>query len=312
MIAQQDAVDTISNNLSNVNTTGYKKETVEFKSLLYSKLQTETTDNEGNPKPVIGQVGAGVRTASITSRYTQGALNATGNTYDFALEGEGFFQVQLPDDSVAYTRNGAFNMSIGPEGLTLCTAEGYPILNDQGEAIVFGRDKEANQFFVDEEGYFYYNEVKEVPVDEKKTEAAEGENPEEVPPEEENPEEIPPEGENPEGEEGEEKKVKTKKVTRQVKLNVRFGIVQFNNPTGLLKLSDSLLMSTESSGEPMPEAENSTLKNSKVHSGYLESSNVETVDEMVNLIVAQRAYEMNSKVITASDQMLQQANNLRG
>jgi len=135
MIAQQDAVDTISNNLSNVNTTGYKKETVEFKSLLYSKLQTKTTDNEGNPKPVIGQVGAGVRTASITSRYTQGPLTATGNTFDFALEGNGFFQVQMPDGSISYTRSGAFNMSIGNEGLTLCTAEGYPVLSDQGEAI---------------------------------------------------------------------------------------------------------------------------------------------------------------------------------
>ncbi|MBO5351924.1 MAG: flagellar hook-basal body protein [Lachnospiraceae bacterium] len=285
MIAQQDAVDTISNNLSNVNTTGYKKETVEFKTLLYSKLQTKTTDNNGDPKPVIGQVGAGVRTASITSRYTQGSLNSTGNTYDFALEGEGFFQVQLPDGTVAYTRNGAFNMSIGSEGLTLCTADGYPVLNEQGEPLVFGLDKEANQFFIDDEGNFYYNEIKEVPIEGGQTEETEN------------------------GENAEEKK--TKKIQQQVKLGVKFGIVQFNNPTGLLKLSDSLLMSTDSSGEPMPEAANSQLKTTKVHSGYLEGSNVETVDEMVNLIVAQRAYEMNSKVITASDQMLQQANNLR-
>jgi len=284
MIAQQDAVDTISNNLSNVNTTGYKKETVEFKSLLYSKLQTKTTDNEGNPKPVIGQVGAGVRTASITSRYTQGPLNATGNTFDFALEGEGFFQVQMPDGSVAYTRSGAFNMSIGNEGLTLCTAEGYPILDAGNQPIVFGLDKESNQFFVDEEGYFYYNEIIEVPVEPETGEEAEGAVAE----------------------------PKTKKITQQVKLDVRFGIVQFNNPTGLFKLSNSLLQATESSGEPMPETGDTLLKSTKVHSGYLEGSNVATVDEMVNLIIAQRAYEMNSKVITASDQMLQQANNLRG
>ena len=294
MIAQQDAVDTISNNLSNVNTVGYKKETVEFKSLLYSKLQTKTTDNNGDPKPVIGQVGAGVRTASITSRYTQGALTATGNTYDVALEGEGFFQVRLPDGSIGYTRNGAFNMSIGNEGLTLCTSDGYPIIGANGENLVFGLDKEANQFFIDEEGYFYYNEIIEEPI---KTETPEGE-----------------EGaEGAEGAEGENKEEpKTRKITKQVKLDARFGIVQFNNPTGLLKLSDSLLMANEASGEPMPEAENSGLKVTKVHSGYLESSNVETVDEMVNLIVAQRAYEMNSKVIQASDQMLQQANNLKG
>ena len=260
MIAQQDAVDTISNNLSNVNTNGYKKETVEFKSLLYSKLQTKTTDNEGNPKPVIGQVGAGVRTASITSRYTQGPLNATGNTFDFALEGDGFFQVQMPDGSIAYTRSGAFNMSIGNEGLTLCTAEGYPVLSTQGEAIVFSLDYESSNFSIDEEGRFWYRNADETISD----------------------------------------------------MGVAFGVAQFNNPTGLLKLSNSLLQATESSGEPMLESENGGLKASKIRSGYLEGSNVETVDEMVNLIVAQRAYEMNSKVIQASDQMLQQANNLRG
>lgn len=259
MIAQQDAVDTISNNLSNVNTIGYKKETVEFKSLLYSKLQTKTTDNEGNPKPVIGQVGAGVRTASITSRYTQGPLNATGNTFDFALDGNGFFQIQMPDGSVAYTRSGGFNMSIGTEGLTLCTSEGYPVLSDLGEAIVFDLDYESSNFSVDEEGRFWYRNADQTISD----------------------------------------------------MGVAFGIAQFNNPTGLLKLSGSLLQETEASGEAMSEAENGTLKRSKVRSGYLEASNVETVDEMVNLIVAQRAYEMNSKVIQASDQMLQQANNLR-
>ena len=260
MIAQQDAVDTISNNLSNVNTTGYKKETVEFKTLLYSKLQTKTTDNNGDPKPVIGQVGAGVRTASITSRYTQGNLNATGNTFDFALEGDGFFQVQMPDGSVAYTRNGAFNMSIGTEGLTLCTSDGYPILDNGGEPLVFSLDMESSNFNIDEEGRFWYQNADKTVTD----------------------------------------------------LGVSFGIVQFSNPSGLFKLSGSLLQATDSSGEPMAEAENAELKVSKVRSGYLEGSNVETVDEMVNLIVAQRAYEMNSKVITASDQMLQQANNLRG
>lgn len=260
MIAQQDAVDTISNNLSNVNTTGYKKETVEFKTLLYSKLQTKTNDNEGNPKPVIGQVGAGVRTASVTSRYTQGSVNATGNTFDFALDGNGFFQVQMPDGSVAYTRNGAFNMSIGNEGLTLCTSDGYPVLNEQGEAMVFSLDYASSNFSIDEDGKFWYRNADDTITD----------------------------------------------------TGMAFGITQFNNPAGLLKISGSLLQATDASGEPMAEAENGSLKASKVRSGYLEGSNVETVDEMVNLIVAQRAYEMNSKVITASDQMLQQANNLRG
>lgn len=259
MMAQQNAVDTISNNLSNVNTTGYKKETVEFKTLLYSKLQTDTTDNNGDPKPVIGQVGAGVRTGSITSRYTQGPLNATGNTYDFALDGSGFFQIAMPDGSVVYTRNGAFNMAIGVEGLTLCTSDGYPVLGSTGEPLVFPAEVDTSKVMIDEDGRFSYRNAQDVVID----------------------------------------------------LNMRFGLVQFTNPAGLEKLSGSLAAQTEASGEPRVEVEDATLKSSKVRSGYLEGSNVETVDEMVNLIVAQRAYEMNSKVITASDQMLQQANNLR-
>ena len=92
---------------------------------------------------------------------------------------------------------------------------------------------------------------------------------------------------------------------------MQVGVVQFNNPAGLEKLSGSLLAQSAASGEPRLEAEDDALKRTKVHSGYLEASNVQTVDEMVNLIVAQRAYEMNSKIINASDEMLQQANNLR-
>ncbi len=260
MIAQQDAIDTISNNLSNVNTTGYKKETVEFKTLLYSKLQSKTTDNEGNPKPIIGQVGAGVRTASITSRYTQGALNNTGNLFDFAIDGDGFFQVQMPDGSVSYTRNGSFNVSLTMEGLALTTSDGYPILDTNGEAIAFDASLDSSNLIIDEDGRFSYRNAEDEIID----------------------------------------------------LGITYGIVQFNNPAGLEKASGSLLLQTEASGEPRLEAEDGALKRSRVLSQYLEGSNVETVDEMVNLIVAQRAYEMNSKVITASDQMLQQANNLRG
>lgn len=260
MIAQQNAVDTISNNLSNVNTTGYKKETVEFKTLLYSKLQTKTTDHNNDPKPVIGQVGAGVRTASITSRYTQGSLLATGNNLDFAIEGEGFFQVQMPDGSVAYTRNGAFSLSMGVDGLTLCNSDGFPLLATDGQPIVFAPELDSSRITIDEDGRFWYR----------------------------NPDET------------------------ISSLDKTFGLAQFTNPTGLLKLSGSLAAATEASGEPRLEAEDPAISRSKVLSKYLEGSNVETVDEMVNLIVAQRAYEMNSKVITASDEMLQQANNLRG
>lgn len=260
MIAQQNAIDTISNNLSNVNTTGYKKETVEFKTLLYSKLQRKTTDANGDPKPVIGQVGAGVRTASVTSRYTQGNLLSTENNLDFAIEGEGFFQVRLEDGSTAYTRNGAFSLSMGAEGLTLCNSDGYPVLGTDGEPIVFADTIDSSRISVDDTGRFWYRNLDDT-------------------------------------------------ITS---LDKSFGLVQFQNPSGLLKLSGSLLSATDASGEPRMEAEDAAIKDSKVLSKRLEGSNVEAVDEMVNLIVAQRAYEMNSKVITASDEMLQQANNLRG
>ncbi len=260
MIAQQNAVDTISNNLANVNTTGYKKETVEFKSLLYTKLQTKTEYNEGNPKPVIGQVGLGVRTASVTSRYTQGNMLATGNTLDFCIEGDGFFMVRTGEDSISYTRAGNFNISLAADGnLGLADQDGNPILSTTGEPIEFDPTISTGNIFIDDYGKFFYREVDETIRD----------------------------------------------------LEMQVGLVQFNNPTGLEKLSGSLLAQSAASGEARLEAEDEALKTSKVHSGYLEGSNVQTVDEMVNLIVAQRAYEMNSKIINASDEMLQQANNLR-
>ncbi len=260
MIAQQTAVDTISHNLANVNTTGYKKETVEFKSLLYTKLQTKTEDNEGNPKPVIGQVGLGVRTASVTSRFVQGNMTATGNAFDFCIEGNGFFMVQTGEDQVAYTRAGNFNVSLAADGnLVLANSDGNPILSTTGEPIEFDPAMSSANIFIDDYGKFFYRNPDETITD----------------------------------------------------LQIQVGVVQFNNPSGLEKLSGSLMAQSDASGEARLEAEDTELKTSKVHSGYLEASNVQTVDEMVNLIVAQRAYEMNSKIINASDEMLQQANNLR-
>ena len=271
MIAQQTNVDTISNNLANVNTVGYKKETVEFRSLLYQKLQTETTDHNGDPKPVIGQVGSGVRTGAITSRFTQGNLTATEEPFDLAIEGEGFFAVQTPNGETAYTRNGSLLFSIASDGLALTNSEGYPLLDTTGTPIVLPATTDVSKLSIDVDG-----KVIEA-VDEPYT-AADGST-----------------------------KYNTKHVER-----AQLGIVQFNNPSGLMKVSGSMYQQSLASGEPRMEVEDEVLKRSVIRSGYLEASNVQTVDEIVNLIVAQRAYEMNSKVITASDQMLQQANNLRG
>ena len=109
MMSQQTSVDTIANNLANVNTVGYKQEQTQFKSLLYQNLQAKTTSANGENKPVGAQVGLGSRVSAVTSIYTQGALNATDSTTDFAINGDGFFAVRNTNtDETVYTRNGHF------------------------------------------------------------------------------------------------------------------------------------------------------------------------------------------------------------
>lgn len=259
MTAQQTYVDTISNNLANINTTGYKKEQAEFKSLLYQNLQHKQTDNEGNPKPVSAQVGLGVRTSAITSHFTQGSLTATGNLADLAIEGDGFFMIRLADGSTGYTRNGCFKIMIGTDGLTLADSEGNLVLDENMEPIVIPKNIQSSKITIDASGQVCY-------------------------PDEDN---------------------------NAQSIGIQIGLAQFADPAGLEKIYGSMLKQTDASGEPVVETQTEGITKSKMHQGYLEASNVQAVDEMVNLIVAQRAYEMNSKAITASDQMLQQANNLR-
>lgn len=257
MIAQQTNVDTIGNNLANVNTTGYKKETVEFKSLMYQTMQSKSTDSEGKEKPLGIQVGLGVKNSAISTDFTQGALLETGGDFDFAIDGRGFFTIRLADGSIAYTRNGNLTMSLGTDGYTLTNGDGNPIL-----------DKDLNPVVVPD-GY----NISDVSVD----------------------------------------KFGNLTITdangNEQAIGVQIGLTVFNNPAGLNKIGESNYKETAASGDPVhvnPEEVGSKLIN-----GKLEGSNVQVVDEMVNLIVAQRAYEFNSKVINASDEMLQQANNLR-
>ena len=261
MIAQQVSLDNIANNLANVNTSGFKKQSTEFSTLLYQKLQRKQTDNNGDPKPTIAQVGLGVRVSGLTSRFVQGQLLETGNDYDFAIEGDGFFRIRMADGTMAYTRNGSFKLSIGSDGgVSLATAEGYNVLGRDGEPITFNPEElDLNQLLTDEYGSFYYP-----------------------------------------GENG-----------SMQSLGIQIGLAQFNNPEGLYKISGTYFRETANSGEARLEGEDDAILVSMVHSQYLEGSNVQTADEIVNMIVTQRAYEMNSKVITASDEMHQQANNLR-
>jgi flagellar basal-body rod protein FlgG len=259
MTSQQTNVDVISNNLANINTTGYKKQTAEFKSLLYQTIQEQSTDNNGDPKPSGIQVGLGVRNSSITTQFSQGAFTETGNDFDLAINGKGFFMVRNQQGDMAYTRNGSFQFAIGSEGITFVTTDGYPVLDTNQEPIILEDGYNVSDITINEFGELCYPD-------------AEG---------------------------------------NATSIGKQIGLAQFNNSNGLAKLSNSLLKDTEASGAARIETADPGIKASTIKQGFLEASNVQTVDEMVNLIVAQRAYEMNSKVITASDEMLQQANNLR-
>lgn len=259
MKAQQTNVDTIANNLSNINTTGYKTEKVEFQTLLYQTIQGVSYDSEGDIKPIPAQVGLGTKSGAITSQFTQGVLTASEGAFDFAIEGEGFFQVQMPDGSIGYTRNGALQMAVDTDGMTLATSDGYPILDVNGEKITVGNNYNTSLIEVDSAGNLCYPD----------------------------------------------------ETNNLQPIGIKIGLVQFNNPAGLYKVSGTTFKETAASGVPRLEETDGDLSPSLIRQGYLEGSNVQAADEMVNLIVAQRAYEMNSKAITASDEMLQQANNLR-
>lgn len=260
MRAEQTNVDTISNNLANVNTNGFKTQRTEFKSLLYQTIQTRTTSGNGEVKPVGAQVGLGTRVAATTSMYTQGSMLESQSPTDFAIEGDGFFAIRNVDGQTNYTRNGNFTWSIAADNsLMLADVEGCPVLDTLGNPIVLPAGVSTQTVQFTENGEIYYKDIAGVTV----------------------------------------------------RSPQQFAVYQFNNPAGLEKLSSSRLAVTAASGNPLLEIENGGLKPSKIHSGYLEGSNVNVADEMVNMIVAQRAYELNSKAITTADSMLDTANNLK-
>lgn len=260
MNAQQTNLDTIANNLANVNTNGYKAEVAEFKSLLYQTMQTKTTTANGANKPISAQVGLGVRNSSITSMFSQGSLLASENDTAFAIEGKGFFAVQGEGGQTYYTRNGNFGFALGTGGgLVLANTDGLPVLDSAGRPIVLGTQFVASKITVTADGQLCY------------------------PDETNNPQPI----------------------------GITIGVYQFSNPSGLEKQGDTLFGVTAASGVALNEATNNNLDKSRVVQGYLEGSSVQVADEMVNMIVAQRAYELNSKAITTSDEMMQIANNLK-
>jgi len=258
MKAQQFNVDVISNNLANVNTTGYKKERAEFKDLLYETMgRAYVLDQSG--KPVNLQVGHGTAINATVRNFESGNMDKTDSTLDFAIEGEGFFTVLGPSGQVQYTKDGSFKVSVTEDGLRkLTTSDGYSVLDDAGQEIAFDADVDISKFVVSTQGQMSY----------------------------------------------------INKEGTTVPLDQTMGMVNFPNKYALEAIGRNLFSKNSATGEPIQSSED-TSGNSLINQGFLESSNVKVVDEMVKLIIAQRAYEINSKAIQSSDDMLQIANNLK-
>ena len=263
MVVQQERLDALSNNLANVDTTGYKRDTAiqkAFPELLLRRMADDGVTEfpfrafpvgSYDVAPVIGSLGTGVETNEYYTVFSQGSLRQTQSPFDVALEGEGFFVVQTPYGE-RYTRNGSF--LLGPEGM-LVTKHGYPVLGENGPIEI-----KLNNFTIDEDGVIYEND-------------AFGDDPLRLISMREN------EWEN------------TVVVDR-------LRIVDVREPRYLRKQGDSMWATTRDSGEVR------TMEGVRpqVHQGFLETSNVNPVIEMVQMIEVNRAYEANQKVIQAQDQ----------
>ena len=250
MKANQLYIDNISNNLANVNTTGFKKSKLEFQELLYQTLvEPGSGAVDGAKSPAGLQLGLGVRSVANQKIFGQGNLQETKNPFDMAITGVGFLQVQMPNGEIGYTRDGSFKIS--NDG-TLVTSQGFPLepqisipdgahdiqIDAQGKVSVFLQDSGTTE------------EIGQIEM------------------------------------------------------------VKFLNEGGLRSMGNNIYQSSPASGE----AEVGNPGSSGIGTlaqGFLEASNVELVEEMVNMIVAQRAYEISAKAIQTSDSMLQLANQLR-
>jgi len=250
MQAQDKNISTVTQNIANVNTNGFKKRVVNFEDLLYQTLRepgTELVDGITTPTGI--QMGNGVRVTGISKVFTQGGFQITDNPFDLAIEGEGFFQVQLPNGGIGYTRDGAFR-------------------------------PDANGQLVNASGLILDPPI-QIPQDVKNVTI------------------------------GTNGVVSVIQGNNQQAVQVgQIQLIRFVNPGGLNNQGRNIYTKTIASGAPIPgnpgQGEFGT-----VAQGSIETSNVSIVDEMVNLIVAQRAYESNSKGITTADSMLQTANGLK-
>ncbi len=252
MIGQQANIDTISNNLANVNTSGFKKVRADFEDLIYQTVRvagTPATEDTVVPVPV--QMGHGVKLAATQRQFTQGALQNTENLSDIAIQGDGFFRIQLYDGTYGYTRDGAFKIDSNGQ---IVTSNGYRLLpevtlpeNFIPETLTVSQDGRVN--------------VK-VPGNDDPI------------------------------------------LVGQLEL------YRFPNPVGLTAIGENLFKVSNASGDPIAGRPGYDGMGKTIHK-FLEMSNVSVVREMVNMIVAQRAYEFNSKAIQTSDNMLGTATALK-
>lgn len=247
MESQQMLTSAIANNMANVNTTSYKRSTVQFEDLLYQTVASPGSANSNGQRPTGIQLGTGVRTAAVTKNFRQGNLKNSSSNLDVAIEGSGFFEVSLPDGTSGYTRAGSFHMNANGEVVTSDghPITGFPVLDPKATAIDIAPDGTVS-----------------VTVDGVSTEKG------------------------------------------------RIQLVRFPNAEGLDNLGRNLYGETEASGAP---SRGNPGENGygTVAQYFLESSNVEIINEMVDMIAAQRAYELLSKGIRTADEMLRIANNIK-
>lgn len=250
MQAQQQDVDNIANNMSNASTTGYKQSRVVFEDLLYQNVQAGgRNEAAGQETPAALQIGHGSTPVATVRDFEQGGFEETGNPLDMAIAGDGFFQVQRPDGSVAYTRDG--NFQLDGDG-NIVTHSGLPVEPDinvppDAESIRVSQDGIVTAEFADD--------------------------------------------------------------PRGVEIG-QIELARFTNPGGLEPTGGNLFEETTASGQPIIAPPGQDGQGS-IRQGFLESSNVDIVKEMVNLIEAQRAYEINSNMVTTTEDMLQVASNLK-
>lgn len=242
--AQDTNMSTISNNLANVNTTGFKRDRAVFQDLLYQVNRQPGGMNTQNSELPSGlQLGTGVRVVGTAKQFSQGNLEVTEQPLDLAVDGRGFLQIAMPDGQTAYTRDGQFQPNADGD---VVTPEGYPLepninIPDNATSVTIGKDGTVSAITDDQAA----------PVD-----------------------------------------------LGQITL------VDFINPQGLQAIGNNLFKETNASGDPA-EGEPGLAGLGSLQQGMVESSNVEVVEELVNMITTQRAYEMNSKVVSTTDQMLQ-------